>query len=338
MKKIGLTLFILIIIGLLPAVGGCGKKAPPPMDPFGVDPASDTNTISQLNEHIFASATLTTGRSEYLIGPGDLLEIKIFEAEKLNTTVRVNSRGMVSLPLLGEIAIGGLTAIETERFIQEQYKASYIRDPHVSIFIREHFSQKVTVIGQVRNPGTYDYPSKQRLLDALALAGGLTDRAGRNVQIRRYSDMAIDIPQSTFLVNIDQLINEGRTELNVHVNGGDIIYVPEAGLFFVDGAIRRPGEYIIKKTMSIKEAVYAAGGLEPFADPRELIILRATEDGKRKEIKVNLEDEGEEAHPLMIQDKDIIMVNARFWGKVFHGLGLNIGLPGLGFSYRDPSR
>lgn len=300
--------------------------------------ASPSNEIEKLNKQVFASANLTPNRGDYLLGPGDLLEIKVFESEKLDTTVRLNSRGGVSLALLGEIELKGLTACEAEQLIEDKYKERYIKDPHVSIFVKEHYSQRVTVVGEVKNPGTYDYPSKQKLLDAIALAGGLTEKAGLIVQVRRLGDLSYGTNQ-TLLVNLDRLVNEGQTESNIEINGGDVIFVPEAGTFYVDGAVRRPGEYHIKKTLSIDEALLVAGGCESHADVDEIIVMRETGGGgERKEIKVDLEEVMKTSKKINIQDKDIILVGSSFWGRLFHGTNLNIGLPGFAWvGYKDPN-
>jgi len=326
---ISLALFIFCFLG-------CSKKQPNPQELQVSQQATEANDkMSEYNKRLFASANLSPDRSEYLLGPGDLLEIKVFEAEKLNTAVRLSSRGEVSLPLLGEITLKGLTASEAEQLIEDEYQATYIKNPHVSIFVKEHYSQRVTVVGQVKNPGTYDYPSKQRLLDAIALAGGLTEKAGQNIQIRRLESVSYGTDQ-TLLVNLDKLVNEGKTELNIYINGGDVIFVPEAGSFYVDGAVRRPGEYHIKKTLSVNEAVLAAGGCEPYADTEEIVLMRKKKDGKREAIEINLKKATENARDIVIHDQDIIFVQSSFWGSLFHGTGLNIGIPGFGVNYRNP--
>jgi polysaccharide export outer membrane protein len=300
--------------------------------------ASPSNEIEKLNKQVFASANLTPNRGDYLLGPGDLLEIKVFESEKLDATVRLNSRGGVSLALLGEIELKGLTACEAEQLIEDKYKERYIKDPHVSIFVKEHYSQRVTVVGEVKNPGTYDYPSKQKLLDAIALAGGLTEKAGLIVQVRRLGDLSYGTNQ-TLLVNLDRLVNEGQTESNIEINGGDVIFVPEAGTFYVDGAVRKPGEYHLKKALSIDEAILVAGGCKSHADTDDVVIMRETEDGKREEIKVDLEEVMKTSKKIRIQDKDIIMVGSNFWARMLHGSYLNIGLPGLAWvGLRDSDR
>ncbi len=329
---------LLILLAFILVCAGCGKNKPAPEELSAKEyTSSQSEETDMLNTQLFASAKLNQDRSEYLLGAGDLLEIKVFEAEKLNTTVRISSRGNVSLPLLGEVSLDGLTAAEAEKMVEDKYKRTYIKDPHVSIFIKEHFVQQVTIVGEVKNPGTYDYSSSQRLLDAIALSGGLTNKAGNKIQVRRSADQVEETGQ-TLVIDLSKLINEGKTILNVKIRGGDVIYVPEAGSFFVDGAVRRPGEHHIRKPLSIREAVLAAGGFAPYADIGDLILIRETETGEKKEIEINLKKNPEDSDELTVQKNDIIMVNASFWGKIMHGAGINVGVPGFGVSYRNPSR
>ncbi len=289
--------------------------------------------IAELNEQLLASARMSTDPGDYLLGSGDLLQIKIYEAEDLNTTVRVSSRGYVTLPLLGSVLLDGLSAREAEEMIESSYRVRYIKDPHVSIFVEEHFSRRVTLMGQFRNPGTYDYLSKQRLLDVMALGSGLSDIAGRVVQVRRYSGSQEE--QSVFFVDLDQLIKEGRSELNIQINSGDVLYVPEAGTFFVDGAVRRPGAYHIKHTTTLQEAFLEAGGLAPYADKEKATLIRYMENGNRKMIALDLTQA--ETMEMEIKDRDVLITEASAYGKLVHGLGINIGVPGFGgVGYRNP--
>jgi len=329
-------LLLISICILLIGIAGCGKKNATPED-MGKKLSSQSETTKNFNNQLFASANITPDRSDYVLGAGDLLEIKVFEADKLNTTARISSRGEVSLPLLGEVNLKGKTASEAETLIENSYKNTYIKDPHVSIFVKEHYSQRVTLVGQVKNPGTYDYPSKQRLLDAIALAGGLNDKAGYMVQVRRHSGMTGGA-QQTVSVDLQKLITEGKEELNIEINGGDIVFVPEAGSYYVDGAVRRPGQYFIKNILSINEALMAAGGLAPYANQEELVLMRKTGNGQREEIIINIDDDPEKIETMTIEEDDILYVNASFWGKVFSGGGVNIGIPGMGVTYRDPER
>ncbi len=287
--------------------------------------------ITRLNEQLFATAQMNVDPSDYLLGAGDLLQITVFEAEKLNTSVRVSSRGYVTLSLLGQIKIKGLTAREAEVKIEELYRQQYIKDPHVSVFVKEHISQRVTLVGQFEKPGAYDYLSKQRLLDVMALAGGLSDKAGRTIQIRRSNSKPGE--PNIFVVDLDQLIKEGRSELNIEIIGGDTIFVPEAGNFFVDGAVRRPGSYPLRNKMLLREALLAAGGIAPYGK-ESLALIRLDKDKGPKIIKLNLNDPKHQE--IEVQDRDVIIVESSSWGKLVHGGKILIGIPGLGVGYEDP--
>ena len=295
--------------------------------------SAKNDDITRLNEQLFAAAQMNVDPSDYVLGAGDLLQITVFEADTLNTTVRVSSRGYVTLPLLGQIQVKGLTAREAEIEIEDLFRKKYIKNPHVSVFVQEHFSQRVTLVGQFKNPGTYDYVSKQRLLDVMALAGGLSDNAGNTIQVRRRGD--IPGKPNVFVVDLDRVIKEGRTELNIEINGGDVIFVPEAGNFFVDGAVRRPGSYPIRKKMALREALLAAGGVAPYALKDSLVLIRFDKDKGRKIIEL---ENNPEIQEMEIQDRDIIIVKTSAWAKLVHGAGVNIGIPGFGVGYHDPER
>ncbi|HVY55799.1 MAG TPA: polysaccharide biosynthesis/export family protein, partial [Thermodesulfobacteriota bacterium] len=140
----------------------------------------DVNPEAQeLNRKLIQESFSTDVATDYLIGPGDLLAIQVLEAPDLNTEARVSTQNMISFPLLGKVEVGGLTSQEAEERIREQLTEKYMNDPHVVVSIKEFRSQRVAVIGSVKNPGTYELLGKGNLLDALALAGGLTDNASQ---------------------------------------------------------------------------------------------------------------------------------------------------------------
>ena len=92
--------------------------------------------ISAINTHVFSSARMSSDPGDYLLGAGDLIEVTVFESKDLGTTVRVSSRGYVTLPLLGPVLVKDLSAEEAEEKIEGLYRKTYIKDPHISIFVR----------------------------------------------------------------------------------------------------------------------------------------------------------------------------------------------------------
>jgi polysaccharide biosynthesis/export protein len=323
--------FVIYFISCLP---GCSHKQQTTsaiVKQYAATPAKN-DEITRLNDQMFAAAKMNTDPSDYLLGAGDLLQITVFESKELNTTVRVSSRGHVTLPLLGQIKVKGLTAREAEIEIEKAYQSKYIKDPHVSVFVKEHMSKRVTLVGQFKQPGTYEYPSQQTLLDVMALAGGLTDKAGNMVQVRRH-DVRPGEP-NVLVIDLDRLIKSGQTDLNVSINGGDIIFAPEAGHFFVDGAVRNAGSYPIREKLRLREALVTAGGIRPWGLKDSVVLIRDVDGKGRKGIEIDLNDPDNQQ--IEIKDGDIIVVKASTWGNIIHGGGLNIGIPGLGIGYRNP--
>jgi polysaccharide export outer membrane protein len=109
---------------------------------------------------------------DYRIGPDDLIEIQVFGVDLLTRSVRVNGHGFISLPLIGNVEIGGLTAQQAEDLVVAKLKESYLQDPQVSLFIKEYTSQRVTIEGAVNKPGVYPLRGPTTLLQSLAVAGG----------------------------------------------------------------------------------------------------------------------------------------------------------------------
>ena len=114
----------------------------------------------------------TLSLKDYRIGPEDLLEVQVFGVDQLTRTVRVNGRGIISLPLIGNLEVGGLTAQQAEALVVKKLGDSYLQDPQVSLFIKEYTSQRVIIEGAVNKPGVYPLRGPTTLLQSLAIAGG----------------------------------------------------------------------------------------------------------------------------------------------------------------------
>src|SRR5206468_6050254 len=131
-----------------------------------------------------------------------LLEISVFEIPELNRTVRVSERGTISLPLLGEMEVRGLTGMQVEDKLRQALTRKYLQDPQVSVFIREYGSKKVSVIGAVGKPGVYEMLGPRTLLQILSEAGGLAKEAGAHLFVIR---AAPDGTAQTLPVNVGGL-------------------------------------------------------------------------------------------------------------------------------------
>jgi polysaccharide export outer membrane protein len=123
---------------------------------------------------------VTAEIDDYHIGANDLLEVSVFQIPELARTVRVNSRGLITLPLIGVVKAGGMTGQELEREVAKKLVDGYLQDPQVSVFIKEYTSQKVTIEGSVEKAGVYPLTGRTTLLQAIAQAAGPNDVANYN--------------------------------------------------------------------------------------------------------------------------------------------------------------
>ena len=182
-----------------------------------------------------ATKPIVQGTRDYRIGPEDLIEIQVFGVDQLTRTVRVNSRGNVSLPLIGTVQVGGLTGSEAEAAIVSRLAESYLQDPQVSLFIKEYTSQRVVVEGAVNKPGVYPLRGNTSLLQTLAMAGG----QGSLSEMQEVMLFRTDThgKKETFVYDVDR-IRSGEVDDPVVVSE-DLIVVKRnpARVFFKDSVV-----------------------------------------------------------------------------------------------------
>ncbi len=298
------------------------------------DKAATTDNVQKPSSAILASVDV----GDYLLGPGDLIQVTVFETEALNALVRVSSRGFISLPLLGNVEVSNLTAAEAEGKIEADLKVKYLHDPHVSIYIKEHVSKQITLVGSFNKPGTIDYVSKRKLLDVIAIAEGLSEKAGSAAYITRFDDKSKK--NVNYFIDLDELVRKGNMEQNIVVMGGDVIFIPETGQCFVDGAVRKPGTYPLRSGMTITEAITLAGGLAGYADSDKIKLIRRMENGKERQVlSLSFSDlQGGVGDTLLIKDQDIIFAESSSSGTLFSGSGFTLGFLGTGVSFTNPKK
>lgn len=290
--------------------------------------------IKKINEKIFLSAQTEPDPEGYFLGPGDLITVSVFESADLNAEGRISSRGQITIPMLGKVEVNNLSAGEAEEKIENLLTEKYLHQAHVTIFIKEHVSKQVSVVGALKNPGRYDYVSQRRILDLLAMADGLSESASDVAYISRKNKEG---QESVEIIDLEELLERGNVALNVTIKPGDVIFVPEAGVCHVDGAVRQPGPVKIDGDMTIDAAISAAGGFEGYADEDNVKLIRYLGNGKRKVVKLTQSDlvEGE-AKNLLLQDKDVLYVEASGSKTFFSGFGVSLGFMGTGVTYKSP--
>lgn len=236
------------------------------------------------------------------LGPQDQIEVNIANYPDLKTVTRISPDGKVVLPLIGDIAIGGLTPAAAAHAIESRYAAGgFIKSPSVRIEITDYQSRKASVLGEVNTQGLIVLDRDYSVAEILAKAGGLADDA---------SDSAIIIRQKPgggserITIDIGELVAAGGNGALTRVQAGDVVFVPKAPTFSVIGAITRAGTYPLRKGMNVDQGLAAAGDINNYGARSKLKIRRTpAEGGAVTTIQARLED------PL--QPGDIIVVGER---------------------------
>jgi polysaccharide export outer membrane protein len=258
------------------------------------------------------SAAAQTGTDKdysYIMGPGDLLTISVFEVPELNITVRVSEDGTVTLPLLGNIKVEGSTRSGMERKLAGLLEENYLKNAQVTIFIKEYQSKKVSIIGAVKNPGNYELIGKQTLLQVLSLAGGLTEKAADRIIVIRQD---ADGKSKSVVIDLEELMIQGNPKLNIPIASGDIINVPVERFtdIYVFGQVTKPGHIKMRKNsqLTLLRAIAQAGGFTNRARKSAVIIKRIVNNREVK-MKVNTKKILRGKKPdVMLKPNDVVFV------------------------------
>jgi len=262
-----------------------------------------------------AQASFPAESAERTLGTEDLLAIDVFEVPQLDRKVRISSTGVISLPLVGDVHAAGLTPRQLEATIQERLADGYVKDPHVSVFVEEHGSKKVSVLGAVGKPGVYEMLGPRRLLQVLAQAGGLTDDAGAELYVIRTAE---DGSARQEVIGVESLMTNSDPGLNVEIVPGDVVTVPMDRMTFVyvDGAVNDPGriEQPSSRPITLLQAMAKAGGATTRANLKKVQILRKLEGGGQTVFVMDVGRirKGSDPDPEL-EDGDVVVVPESFF-------------------------
>jgi polysaccharide export outer membrane protein len=212
------------------------------------------------------------------LAPEDLLSVNVYGAPELSRTVRVSAEGSIRLPMLDQpVQVAGLLPAQMEERVAAALVQEHVLvDPAVTVTIAEYRSRPISVAGAVRQPLTFPVYAKITLLEALARAQGLGADAGGEILITRPSQHTSD-PPAIERVPVKGLIDAADPALNLTLEGGEEIRVPQIGRIFVVGNVRKPGGFPAGdgSTITVLKAVALAEGLAPFSQKRAYIYRRS---------------------------------------------------------------
>src|SRR2546427_12275649 len=289
--------------------------------------AQPSSSAADVNQKLRALARPDDETPDPRLGPGDLIEISVFEVPELSQIkVRIPNSGQVTLPLVGSFPASGATALELQSQISNHLKTKFMHDPQVSVFVDEHKSQRVSVIGAVKQGGVFPMSGEVRLADALGLAGGIADEAGSAVYVVRRvaanwapGSKSAEVEQGMTVIDLATLAS-GRQELNLPLQAGDVVEVPRAGAFYVGGAVQKPGPLPLKGRTTLDQAAMAAGGVSPAADWDDVRLYRSRPDGTKEVTEYSINDfENGQAVPDL-QANDVVIVGKSAGKAVLYGV------------------
>ena len=274
-----------------------GQQKEAPQDRFLNRPTAPAGVAN-------APTVLVDGSENYRVGPGDVIEVTIEDAPELSKPfIRVTAEGTFLMPYLGRVTAQGKTIEELSKLLADGLRGRYLKDPNVSVAVKQYNSRSFFIQGAVRSPGVYQVEGRPSLLKLITVAGGLAETHGSSAFIIRElkpekgggeagaapDPEAEDGAQYELRkVNISGLL-KGRFDQNMFLEPGDIVNIPPVDVFFVAGEVNGPGSFPLKEGTTLRQAISLAQGTTFKARMGKGVIFR--EDpatGKRKEIPVDI--------------------------------------------------
>ena len=253
--------------------------------------------------------------NDYRVGGYDVLDITVYEEEDLSRKeVRISADGYITFPLVGRIKVAGLTTSEIENLIAVKLaQGQLIIDAHVSVAVSDYKSKHFMALGPVNSPGSYPLKARERVVDAISMAGGIDfSRSGSELMIIRTENPDTQQERKVVIrIDIQALLYQGDQNLNLRLMDRDLVYIPKAEKFYLIGQVKNPGSFFYTdKDITLVEAIIMAGGFTKIAARNRTRIVRM-EDGKEKIITVKVDaitKSGKKAQDILIQPEDIIVV------------------------------
>ena len=257
-------------------------------------------------ESVIAPTEQSSG--DYVIASKDVLDITVYGEPDLTTTVRVAQDGTISYPLLGDFKVASYTVRGLEGRITKLLGDDYLVDPQVKVFVKQYAN--ITILGEVKSPGSYQMRERFMLTEIVALTGGFKPESNASdIKIIRIAGDK----KETLHVDFDRILEKAMPDVELKAN--DTIVVDPYGQFSVIGQVAKPGLYNLKRDLTIIEAIGMVGGFTPIAAQNATKIFRV-ENNRNITIKVpvaNLMGAPDKNKNILLKDGDTIVVPESFF-------------------------
>lgn len=288
-------------------LGACATKPGPQPAETAVEPEPEAATAAAPAEA--TSEPASPPIAPYRIGTDDVLQISVYGQDDLDITQNVRPDGVISFPIVGEIRAAGLTVPELRGHIAGRL-SRYFADPQVTVIVTEFRSRTLSVVGEVAKPGIHSLSSDARLLDAIAMAGGLKVEAdlGRARLVRNGTALPIDF---------EKLVRGGDLGQNVALAPGDTLVIPSAQdrRVVVLGNVMMPTVVSLRDHTTVLEAIAMAKGFAPGAARGDVLVVRGTRENPEL-FKIDTQDivAGKDpAKNVELAAGDVVYVSKSTW-------------------------
>jgi polysaccharide export outer membrane protein len=248
--------------------------------------------------------------ADYVVGPRDVLAITVWNQPTLSGRFTVEADGMIAFPLVGRVNAGGLTLRGVEMELSKRLVDGFFTKPEISVAIDEFRSQRIFVVGEVRQPGPYPLTGSTTLIEVLALVRSTTPEAAKQaVIVRPVGGAAAAGPvlpgqgaeAHVFTIDLAAL-EAGDLTNNMTLQNGDTLFVPRAATVVVFGQVRSPGVYPISSSTTVVQLLAQAGGVTDRGAANRVKIVR-TSGGTKKELKARLDDVVKPGDTIVIPER-----------------------------------
>ena len=275
-------------------------------------------SIESINSALEAQASSSKESArEYRLGTGDKIDVLVYQFEALSRVYQVNSKGEIQMPLIGGAKVGRLSIVEAQQLIEQKLGENYMRNPQVTINVTEYSANEISVLGEVNSPRLYNVDQGRNPFEMLLMAGGLKTSAGREMVINTRSTQNGETRNIRMVVNIESILNpqsekdyqNSRTVKDLILEDGDSVYVPAAGVVYIDGAVSSPGSYDMADDTTILSLIALAGGAQWAASERKVRVLRKIDQNTNQEYQLDLNRiRGNKEENFKLESGDLILV------------------------------
>lgn len=219
---------------------------------------------------LLLSALHAAWAADYILGPGDVIKITVYDNDDLLTVARVSDDGYILMPLLGQVKVEGQSVNQAAGHIGDLLADGYLINPQVNIFVQEFRSKKAIVLGLVNKPGLVEISGPVTLLELLSQAGGLAEDYGETATVKRKGS----VPNEVVLVDLKKLVEGGDLSQNIAIQDGDTVYVGKAGMCYVTGEVKTPNAYKCSDGITVLKVITLAGGFTGKAAKSKVRVVR----------------------------------------------------------------